>query len=76
PEARVRATPIVGVTALVSDAVHARCVDAGMTLCIGKPPTLDALERALVEAIVPVPAVLFDPSRIDAARLFAGCGAA
>lgn len=75
PDARVRATPIVGVTALVSDAEHARCVDAGMTLCIGKPTTLDALERALVEAIEPVPALRFDPSRIDAARLFAGFGA-
>ncbi|NOK42806.1 hybrid sensor histidine kinase/response regulator [Burkholderia thailandensis] len=75
PDARVRATPIVGVTALVSDAEHARCVAAGMTSCIGKPTTLDALERALIDAIEPAPALRFDPSRIDAARMLAGFGA-
>ncbi|KWZ46347.1 hybrid sensor histidine kinase/response regulator [Burkholderia savannae] len=75
PDARVRATPVVGVTALVSDAEYARCVAAGMTLCIGKPTTLDALERALADAIEPAPALRFDPSRIDATRLLAGFGA-
>ncbi|AJY43302.1 response regulator [Burkholderia humptydooensis] len=74
PDARVRATPVVGVTALVSDAEYARCVAAGMTFCIGKPTTLDALERVLVDAIEPAPALRFDPSRVDAARLLAGFG--
>ncbi|AIO65779.1 ATP-binding protein [Burkholderia oklahomensis] len=74
-DARVRATPIVGVTALVSEGEFARCVAAGMTFCIGKPTTLDALERALVDAIERAPPLRFDPSQIDKTRLLTGFGA-
>ncbi|SMF99760.1 ATP-binding protein [Burkholderia singularis] len=75
PDPRVRATPVVGMTALASQSDAARCVDAGMVSCIGKPVTLERLERALVEAIEPAPVLRFDPALIERNTLLKVFGA-
>ncbi|WP_051888896.1 ATP-binding protein [Caballeronia sordidicola] len=51
PNAHIKPTPIIGVTANAQPEALTQALGAGMTLCLVKPLGLDALHRALVLAM-------------------------
>jgi CheY-like chemotaxis protein len=72
PDPRVRATPVIGVTALAARDEVARCIAAGMVVCLDKPTPLDTLRRALADVCAGGGG--FDPGRLDSAALLDGIG--
>lgn len=72
PDPRVRATPVIGVTALAARDEVARCIAAGMVACLDKPTSLDALRRALADVCAGGGG--FDPERLNSAALLDGIG--